>query len=83
MFSSVLMVELHFFFSSFSCSSNCEVIVKISGAGSGFVSQDLYLHGFFSVSIKLPADYTAGVVVAFDEEIKLELEDGDAVNVCD
>jgi xyloglucan:xyloglucosyl transferase len=33
--------------------------------GSGFVSQDLYLHGFFSTSIKLPADYTAGVVVAF------------------
>lgn len=33
--------------------------------GSGFVSHDLYLHGFFSVSIKLPADYTAGVVVAF------------------
>jgi xyloglucan:xyloglucosyl transferase len=34
-------------------------------AGSGFVSQDLYLHGYFSASIKLPADYTAGVVVAF------------------
>lgn len=34
-------------------------------AGSGFVSHDLYLHGFFSASIKLPADYTAGVVVAF------------------
>ncbi|KAK1314093.1 putative xyloglucan endotransglucosylase/hydrolase protein 28 [Acorus calamus] len=33
--------------------------------GSGFVSQDLYLHGFFSASIKLPSDYTAGVVVAF------------------
>nr|DAD32310.1 TPA_asm: hypothetical protein HUJ06_011161 [Nelumbo nucifera] len=33
--------------------------------GAGFVSQDLYLHGFFSASIKLPADYTAGVVVAF------------------
>lgn len=33
--------------------------------GSGFVSQDLYLHGFFSASIKLPADYTAGVVVAY------------------
>ncbi|KAM0016848.1 putative xyloglucan:xyloglucosyl transferase [Helianthus debilis subsp. tardiflorus] len=33
--------------------------------GSGFVSQDLYFHGFFSASIKLPADYTAGVVVAF------------------
>lgn len=34
-------------------------------AGSGFVSQELYLHGYFSASIKLPADYTAGVVVAF------------------
>ncbi|KAJ4961830.1 hypothetical protein NE237_021740 [Protea cynaroides] len=34
-------------------------------SGAGFVSQDLYLHGFFSASIKLPADYTAGVVVAF------------------
>ncbi|KAJ9153005.1 hypothetical protein P3X46_026497 [Hevea brasiliensis] len=33
--------------------------------GSGFVSQDLYFHGYFSASIKLPADYTAGVVVAF------------------
>ncbi|CAN1138342.1 Probable xyloglucan endotransglucosylase/hydrolase protein 28 [Linum perenne] len=33
--------------------------------GSGFVSQDLYAHGYFSASIKLPADYTAGVVVAF------------------
>ncbi|KAK9935377.1 hypothetical protein M0R45_022480 [Rubus argutus] len=33
--------------------------------GSGFVSQDLYIHGFFSASVKLPTDYTAGVVVAF------------------
>ncbi|KAG6493343.1 probable xyloglucan endotransglucosylase/hydrolase protein 28 [Zingiber officinale] len=33
--------------------------------GAGFASQDLYLHGFFSASIKLPTDYTAGVVVAF------------------
>lgn len=33
--------------------------------GSGFVSHDIYLHGYFSASIKLPADYTAGVVVAF------------------
>ncbi|KAL8142099.1 hypothetical protein V2J09_015131 [Rumex salicifolius] len=33
--------------------------------GSGFMSHDLYRHGFFSASIKLPADYTAGVVVAF------------------
>lgn len=42
--------------------------VRISldqSTGAGFVSQDLYLHGFFSASIKLPADYTAGVVVAF------------------
>ncbi|KAK8682872.1 hypothetical protein V6N13_038953 [Hibiscus sabdariffa] len=35
--------------------------------GSTFVSQDLYLHCYFSTSIKLPADYTAGVVVAFYE----------------
>ncbi|CAA7401347.1 unnamed protein product [Spirodela intermedia] len=33
--------------------------------GAGFASQDLYLHGFFSASIKLPSDYAAGVVVAF------------------
>ncbi|KAK1369049.1 hypothetical protein POM88_035141 [Heracleum sosnowskyi] len=31
---------------------------------SGFVSEDVYIHRFFSASIKLPADYTAGVVVA-------------------
>ncbi|CAL9747921.1 unnamed protein product [Musa acuminata subsp. burmannicoides] len=33
--------------------------------GAGFASQDLYLRGFFSASIKLPSDYAAGVVVAF------------------
>uniref|UniRef100_A0A1D1YXR5 Xyloglucan endotransglucosylase/hydrolase n=1 Tax=Anthurium amnicola TaxID=1678845 RepID=A0A1D1YXR5_9ARAE len=33
--------------------------------GAGFASQDLYLHGFFSASIKLPSDYAAGIVVAF------------------
>ncbi|WOL20138.1 hypothetical protein Cni_G28940 [Canna indica] len=33
--------------------------------GAGFASQDLYIHGFFSASIKLPSDYAAGVVVAF------------------
>ncbi|EPS65144.1 hypothetical protein M569_09632 [Genlisea aurea] len=32
--------------------------------GSGFVSQDVYSNGFFSASVKLPGDYTAGVVVA-------------------
>ncbi|KAF6995166.1 hypothetical protein CFC21_011716 [Triticum aestivum] len=33
--------------------------------GSGFISKSAYRHGFFGASIKLPADYTAGVVVAF------------------
>ncbi|XP_077237782.1 putative xyloglucan endotransglucosylase/hydrolase protein 30 [Tasmannia lanceolata] len=33
--------------------------------GSGFISSNQYQHGFFSASIKLPSDYTAGVVVAF------------------
>ncbi|XP_066333324.1 probable xyloglucan endotransglucosylase/hydrolase protein 28 [Miscanthus floridulus] len=32
---------------------------------AGFASQDVFLHGFFSAAIKLPADYAAGVVVAF------------------
>ncbi|WOK94968.1 hypothetical protein Cni_G03673 [Canna indica] len=34
-------------------------------SGSGFISSDMYDHGFFSASIKLPSDYTAGIVVAF------------------
>ncbi|XP_031501882.1 probable xyloglucan endotransglucosylase/hydrolase protein 30 [Nymphaea colorata] len=34
-------------------------------SGSGFISKDMYHHGFFSAKIKLPSDYTAGVVVAF------------------
>ncbi|RVW72722.1 putative xyloglucan endotransglucosylase/hydrolase protein 30 [Vitis vinifera] len=33
--------------------------------GSGFISANLYNHGFFSANIKLPSEYTAGVVVAF------------------
>ncbi|KAL5207458.1 hypothetical protein ABZP36_031893 [Zizania latifolia] len=33
--------------------------------GSGFITSSMYQHGFFSASIKLPSDYTAGVVVAF------------------
>lgn len=41
------------------------IICSSSRAGSGFISSDYYLHGFFSASIKLPKDYTAGVVVAF------------------
>ncbi|XP_077234285.1 putative xyloglucan endotransglucosylase/hydrolase protein 30 [Tasmannia lanceolata] len=34
-------------------------------SGSGFNSSNLYKYGLFSASIKLPSDYTAGVVVAF------------------
>ncbi|KAF2916054.1 probable xyloglucan endotransglucosylase/hydrolase protein 28 [Oryza sativa Japonica Group] len=33
--------------------------------GAGFASQDVFLHGFFSAAVKLPAYYAAGVVVAF------------------
>ncbi|KGN60351.1 probable xyloglucan endotransglucosylase/hydrolase protein 30 [Cucumis sativus] len=33
--------------------------------GSGFISSKMYNHGFFSARIKLPSDYTAGIVVAF------------------
>ncbi|GMJ12530.1 xyloglucan endotransglucosylase/hydrolase 30, xyloglucan endotransglycosylase 4 [Hibiscus trionum] len=33
--------------------------------GSGFISSSMYSHGFFSAKIKLPSDYTAGIVVAF------------------
>lgn len=33
--------------------------------GSGFISSNLYNHGFFSANIKLPSDYTAGICVAF------------------
>ncbi|KAG6606277.1 putative xyloglucan endotransglucosylase/hydrolase protein 30, partial [Cucurbita argyrosperma subsp. sororia] len=33
--------------------------------GSGFISSKMYKHGFFSARIKLPSDYTAGIVVAF------------------
>ncbi|XP_071706042.1 probable xyloglucan endotransglucosylase/hydrolase protein 30 [Rutidosis leptorrhynchoides] len=33
--------------------------------GAGFRSSDLYNHGLFSAKIKLPSEYTAGVVVAF------------------
>ncbi|KAF3321530.1 putative xyloglucan endotransglucosylase/hydrolase protein 30 [Carex littledalei] len=33
--------------------------------GSGFISSNNYMHGYFSASIKLPKENTAGVVVAF------------------
>lgn len=44
-----------------------------SAAGSGFISSDLYNHGFFSAKIKLPSDYTAGVVVAFYVSISINV----------
>ncbi|XP_030533712.1 probable xyloglucan endotransglucosylase/hydrolase protein 30 [Rhodamnia argentea] len=34
-------------------------------SGSGFISSNLYKYGFFTAKIKLPSDYTAGIVVAF------------------
>lgn len=34
-------------------------------SGSGFISSDMYQYGLFSASVKLPSDYTAGIVVAF------------------
>lgn len=37
-------------------------------AGSGFVSHDIYLYGYFSASIKLLQDYTVAVV-AFHKSI--------------
>ncbi|KAG6486736.1 hypothetical protein ZIOFF_055315 [Zingiber officinale] len=42
-----------------------EIYERALLASATFASQDLYLHGFFSASIKLPSDYVAGVVVAF------------------
>ncbi|XP_058112304.1 probable xyloglucan endotransglucosylase/hydrolase protein 33 [Magnolia sinica] len=40
-------------------------LILDKSSGSGFVSKDHYYYGFFSAAIKLPPDYTAGVVVAF------------------
>ncbi|XP_072968248.1 probable xyloglucan endotransglucosylase/hydrolase protein 30 [Typha angustifolia] len=40
-------------------------LILDQSTGSGFISSDMYNHGFFSASIKLPSDYTAGIVVAF------------------
>ncbi|MCO5586468.1 hypothetical protein L7F22_040408 [Adiantum nelumboides] len=34
-------------------------------SGSGFVSLENYMYAYFSASIKLPSDYTAGIVLAF------------------
>ncbi|KAI7993443.1 putative xyloglucan endotransglucosylase/hydrolase protein 30 [Camellia lanceoleosa] len=34
-------------------------------SGSGFISSDYYNYGLFSAKIKLPSNYSAGIVVAF------------------
>ncbi|XP_059656898.1 probable xyloglucan endotransglucosylase/hydrolase protein 30 [Cornus florida] len=34
-------------------------------SGSGFISTDYYNYGLFSANIKLPSNYSAGIVVAF------------------
>ncbi|KAL7164802.1 hypothetical protein ACSBR2_040660 [Camellia fascicularis] len=34
-------------------------------SGSGFISSDYYKYGLFSAKIKLPSNYSAGIVVAF------------------
>ncbi|XP_042380107.1 uncharacterized protein LOC121972512 [Zingiber officinale] len=46
---------------------------------AAFASQDLYLHGFFSASIKLPSDYVAGVVVAFYHLRRIKVRDKGSV----
>ena len=79
----LLMKELASFFSPFFSgfflfflfvlnSANLSFFLFIFFSGFGFMSQDFYLHGFFGASIKLPADYTAGVVVAFYVVVAME-----------
>lgn len=41
------------------------IFIWMNFLGSGFISSKMYNHGFFSARIKLPSDYTAGIVVAF------------------
>eukprot|EP01018_Ginkgo_biloba_P007262 Gb_17580 [translate_table: standard] len=40
-------------------------LILDKSSGSGFISQDDFYYGFFSAAIKLPANYSAGIVVAF------------------
>lgn len=44
---------------------NLVKLILDKSSGSGFISQDDFYYGFFSAAIKLPASYSAGVVVAF------------------
>ncbi|KAJ6794911.1 putative xyloglucan endotransglucosylase/hydrolase protein 33 [Iris pallida] len=60
-------------FSSFFGGKNVQLANDGSGvslaldktSGSGFKSREMYYYGFFSAAIRLPSDYSAGVVVAF------------------
>uniref|UniRef100_A0A5B7BGY2 Xyloglucan endotransglucosylase/hydrolase n=1 Tax=Davidia involucrata TaxID=16924 RepID=A0A5B7BGY2_DAVIN len=40
-------------------------LILDKASGSGLVSRNKYNYGFFSAAIKLPSDFTSGVVVAF------------------
>jgi hypothetical protein len=51
-----------------------DTTMNIDRPGSGFVSKSAYHHGYFSASIKLPDDHTAGVVVAFYVSFNFALE---------
>ncbi|KAL3684330.1 hypothetical protein R1sor_002352 [Riccia sorocarpa] len=42
-----------------------ELTLDRDTGGSGFSSQNRFYHGFFSAKIKLPGNYSAGVVTAF------------------
>lgn len=46
-------------------SGSSVTLILDKSSGSGIVSQQKYHYGFFSAAIKLPAGYSAGVVVAF------------------
>lgn len=57
-------------------SLNMLLLRELSIAGSGVISTEYYNYGFFSASIKLPAIYTAGIVVAFYVSIQ------QIINIC-
>ncbi|KAL8255484.1 hypothetical protein R6Q59_030551 [Mikania micrantha] len=46
------------------------VTLSIKYSGYGFVSQELYLHEFFNVSIKLPAYYTIVSALLLQKDIR-------------
>ncbi|MCE3216399.1 hypothetical protein HAX54_006344 [Datura stramonium] len=44
--------------------SSADLILDKS-SGSGLISRDKYYYGFFNAALKLPANFTSGVIVAF------------------